>query len=454
MIAELTEILDESRVLDENADPSYGSDSLNRLHGHFDAVVFPETTEEVSRILRFANENQIAITPRGAGTNLTGSTVPLKGGIIVDVSRMKKVLEIDPKTMTITVEPGLTLEELQNTVEKAGYFYPPDPGEKKASIGGNISTNAGGMRAVKYGVTRDYVKELEVVFADGSVHHLGSKNVKDASGLNLKELLVGSEGTLGIITRCVLKILPKPETSLSVLTAFESLQKGIDTVLDLIRSGVKPTAVEFMNREVVKLGEDYTGFLFPYPQAGSYILLTFDGSKQEAEESLQKAEAITAQHQALGYEILNDPQYASHVWKVRGALCTAVEAVSEQEPIDIVVPVDQTAKFIGFVDELEKKSGVQMVSFGHAGDGNVHLCIVRGNRSDEIWKQDLDKVLDQLYRKAESLQGLPSGEHGIGIQKQPYFHRQADPALVAAMNAIKEAFDPNRILNDGKSYLL
>ena len=464
LLKKLKEIIsDKKRIVAHDIPEKYLSDTLGRLKGEAAALVFPQSTEEVSKILKYAYKHDIPVTPRGAGTNLVGSTVPVDGGIILDFSHMDKVLELDENTMTITVQPGLLLQDLQKYVEERGLFYPPDPGEKASSIGGNISTNAGGMRAVKYGVTRDYVRGLEVVTADGSVLTAGGKNVKDASGLSLKNLYIGSEGTLAVITKCILKLIPKPETSLSVLVPYPDLKTGIRSVLSVLRANANPTAVEFMERKVVKLGEDFLGVKYPYPEAGSYILLTFDGHATEVRENAERIRKLALDGGALAYLPLtdtaqnnpsNDIPSAADIWKVRGALVKAVEAFSEQEPVDIVVPIDKTAEFISFINKLDEESGMQMVSFGHAGDGNVHLCVVRGDRDLKTWHKELKANMDKAYHKAYELGGITSGEHGIGISKRRYFLRETPGENLEIMNRIKDALDPKHILNDKKSYIL
>ena len=392
----LKEILpDAGRVVTDGIEERYLSDTLGRLRGRAAALVFAESTEEVSGILREAHRRGVPVTPRGAGTNLVGSTVPADGGIVLDFTRMNRILELDRDTMTVTVEPGILLEDLQRYVENEGLFYPPDPGEKASTIGGNISTNAGGMRAVKYGVTRDYVRGLEVVLADGTVMTVGGKNVKDASGLSLKNLFIGSEGTLCVITKCILRLIPKPAFSKSALVPYPDLESGIRSVLTVLQADVNPTAVEFIQRDVVKLGEDFSGVRYPRPDAGSYILLTFDGRRSEVESALEDIRALTLRTGALEFIPLDDPGYAADIWKVRGALVKAVEAASEQEPVDIVVPISRTAEFIRFVRRTEAESGLRMVSFGHAGDGNVHLCVVRGDRSEEAWRTDLRAAMER-----------------------------------------------------------
>ena len=451
----LREIIpDESRLVFDHIPPEFLSDTLGRRKGEASALVFAKSTEEVSKLLQYVHANRIPVTPRGAGTNLVGSTVPVDGGIILDLSQMNRILELDTETMTITVEPGLLLQDLQAYVEEHNLFYPPDPGEKASSIGGNISTNAGGMRAVKYGVTRDYVRGLEVVTADGTVLTVGGKNVKDASGLSLKHLYIGSEGTLAVITKCILKVIPKPETSLSILVPYPDLTTGIGSVLNILRADANPTAVEFMERNVVRVGEDFSGVRYPCPEAGSYILLTFDGREREVAASAERIQTLALSSGALDYIFLTDPQQAADIWKVRGALVKAVEAVSEQEPVDIVVPINRTAEFIGYINQLEQSSGMRMVSFGHAGDGNVHLCVVRGHRDEATWQKELHANMDKAYHKAYELGGIASGEHGIGISKRRYFLRETHWENLRAMNQIKDALDPLHILNDKKSYLV
>ncbi len=448
-------IKDESRVVfDKQIEGRFLSDTLGRLVGKADALVFATSTEEVSGLLKYADANKISVTPRGAGTNLVGSTVPQNGGIIIDFSKMNKILEFDADTFTATVESGILLKDFQAFVESKGFFYPPDPGEKSASIGGNIATNAGGMRAVKYGVTRDYVRGLEVVLADGSVTWVGSKNVKDASGLSLKNLIIGSEGTLAVITKCILKIIPKPEYSKSVLVPFADLESGISTVQKILFANANPTAVEFVERKVVELGEKFTGIKYPHPEAAAYLLLTFDGKQNEVKENLEIIKKVVLQNGALDFVIPESPERLEEIWKVRGCLVKAVEATSEQEPVDLVVPIDKVAEFIEFVNKTQKKVGMQMVAFGHAGDGNVHLCVVRGSRSEEEWKTELQKNMECVYSKAYELGGLTSGEHGIGLSKRHYFLKETKNTNLQMMNAIKTSLDPHHILNNKISYVL
>lgn len=451
-----TIIKDSSRVIfAENIEQKYLSDQLGRKHGNASALVFPESTEEVSAILKFANTNKIPVTPRGAGTNLVGSTVPHNGSIILDLSHLNRIIEIDKENFTATVEPGVILEDFQKYVEGLGFFYPPDPGEKRASIGGNIATNAGGMRAVKYGVTRDYVMGLELVLADGTVLTVGSKNRKDTTGLDIKDIVIGSEGTLAVITKCLLRLIGKPEKSQSILVSFDSLQAGIEAVPIILRQNVNPTAVEFIERKVVKLGEDFLSLKYPDPEAAAYLLLTFDGAAVEIDGAIEKLSEILkgASRRVIILDGSTPELDAANIWKIRGCLVKAVEAVSEQEPLDIVVPIARVADFVEYVNKLENSSGMQMISFGHAGDGNVHLCVVRGTRSEQLWESELNANLEKLYAKAKELGGLISGEHGLGVSKRSYFFARTPAANVDLMNAIKKAFDQKGILNPKISYV-
>ncbi len=330
----------------------------------------------------------------------------VNGGIVLDLTGMNQILELDKETMTATVESGAVLKDFREYVEKEGYFYPPDPGEKLATIGGNISTNAGGMRAVKYGVTRDYVMGLEIVLADGRILTVGSKNRKDSSGLSIKHLIVGSEGTLAVITKCILKIIPKPETTMSVLVPFGSLEEGIGSVHQILSQNTNPTAVEFVERKVIELGESFLHLKFPYPDARAYIILTFDGYEDEVEANIRRVETIIRKQKALDFLRLTDWQIAENVWKIRGALVKAVEAVSEQEPVDIVVPINKITEFVSFVNEMSEQSNIEMICFGH------------------------------------------------GVSKQYYFQKETKSTNIDVMSAIKESMDSRHILNDRKVYMI
>lgn len=438
-------IKDSKRIVLADAIPqSYLTDGLKLKYGQADILVYPKTTEEVADVVKFANANNLNITTRGAGTNLVGSTIP-NGGIILDLSLMNEIVELDKETFTITVQPGILLQDLQQFVEQYDLFYPPDPGAKSSTIGGNISTNAGGMRAVKYGVTRDYVQALEVVMADGSILNIGSKNVKDNTGLALKHLFIGSEGTLGIITQCTLKLIAKPKVSQTFVVGFNTIEQAIASITTILHT-LTPTALEFVERKVAQWGEKYSGFQFPLPNSQAYLIIMLDGSDQQSIE--QQRKQLLANLGDCDYFVAEDSNQASQIWTIRGSLVRAVEAVTEQDPIDIVVPINRIADFIHFTKQLEAKTKVRMLAFGHAGDGNIHLCILRDDRDDKQWDTDLQQVHQALYQKCLELGGLPSAEHGIGTAKVSYYNDAIPKANRQLMHAIKQQFDPKNLLNN------
>ena len=319
---------DKERVLfKENINEDYSHDELGGIKKMPDIVVQAINSEEISKVMKYAYEKGIPVTPRGSGTGLVGAAVPLEGGIVIDLSRMNKMLELDEENLTLTLEPGVLLMEISKYVEEFDLFYPPDPGEKSATIGGNISTNAGGMRAVKYGVTRDYVRGLEVVLPNGEVVELGGKVVKNSSGYSLKDLMVGSEGTLGIVTKAILRLLPLPKKALSLLIPFESLERAIETVPKIIKSKSIPTAIEFMQREAIVAAEEFLGKSFPDKSSDAYLLLTFDGnSTEEIEKDYANVANICLESGALDVLISDTEERQESIWSARGCFLEAIKA--------------------------------------------------------------------------------------------------------------------------------
>lgn len=349
--------------------------------------------------------------------------------------------------MTLTVEPGVTLEEVQNYVESRGFFYPPDPGSKNSTIGGNVATNAGGMRAVKYGVTRDYVRSLKIVLADGRDVMLGSLNVKSSSGYDLKHLFIGSEGTLGIVTMIQLKVLPLPKERRSYVLAFENLLEATRCVGSILRNGIDPSALEFFERDMMALSEHETGLKFPTDKGQSFLLLTLDGDSINNRALLLNS--VLERHQVEDFVVLDSE--GRDVWRLRDALLTAVVNYTEQVTMDETVPIHHIATLYAYTKELEEEYGLKLMSFGHAGDGNLHTCILRGDiEDDDTWYALRDKVLDLLYAKIAELGGLPSAEHGIGVIKKPYFIKMMDPVFLDMIKSIKETLDPENRMNPGK----
>lgn len=419
--------------------------------GAADVYVKASSTQEVSLALRAAYKRKMPVTVRGAGTNLVGSTIP-RGGMVLDVSGMKRVLELDEDNRTILVEPGVKLCDLQALVESKGLFYPPDPAEKQATIGGNIATNAGGMRAVKYGVTRDFVLALEVVLPDGTILELGSPCLKDATGLNLKHLFIGSEGSLGVITKCLLRLIAKPEATAHALIGFNSLAEGISAVNTLYEANLAPTAIEFVEKKVIALGEEFVQADFPLPEYQAYLVVTFDGKAENLDEQLSACRSAIAAKYQIGFLPLTDPEVAHNVWTIRAALAKAVQASGVWEPVDTVVPLKDIATLIDDIAALSAQEGIRILAFGHAGDGNVHLCILKDDLPLEKWPDKLERVLSQLYARVYELHGKVAAEHGVGRHKRKYFLEQVNPAELKLMRLIKHSIDPYDLFNRGCGY--
>ena len=451
----LRQILPKDRVLTGDEILSdYYHDELSGTEAPPEVLVFVLSTEEASAVMRYAYEHDIPVTTRGAGTGLVGAAVAVHGGILLCTSKMNHILELDEDNLTVTVEPGVLLMELAAYTEEHGYLYPPDPGEKTATIGGNISTNAGGMRAVRYGVTRDYVRALTVVLADGSVVNLGGKVVKNSSGYSLLNLMIGSEGTLGIITQATLKLLPLPKKSISLLIPFPSMDEALDTVPFLVRSGTNPTAIEYMSQDVILYAQDYLSKKFPDTAHEAYLLLTYDGQTQdEVEHNYSEACKLVIEHGAIDAYFVDTDERKKPVWSARGAFLEAIKAsTDEMDECDVVVPRKRIADFIKFTHQLAKEQGIRIPSFGHAGDGNLHVYICRDGLPEEIWKKKLSICFEKMYALAGEYGGQVSGEHGIGYAKRPYLAELLGERQISLMAGIKDAFDPKHLLNPDKIF--
>lgn len=448
-------ITDPERILyGENINEEYSHDELSGTNSYPDVVVKAVSADEISKIMAYAYKKNIPVTPRGAGTGLVGSSVAMEHGIMVDSSLMNHILELDEENLTITVEPGVLLMELSAYVEEHDFFYPPDPGEKSATIGGNISTNAGGMRAVKYGVTRDYVRGLEVVLPNGKIVEFGGKVVKNSSGYSLKDLMIGSEGTLGFITKATLKLLPLPKKAISLLIPFPSLKQAIDTVPLIIKSKAIPTAVEFMQREVIIDAEEYLGKKFPDSQSDAYLLLKFDGnSTEEIEQQYDRVAKLCLEQGAIDVLISDTEEREDSIWKARGAFLEAIKgSTTYMDEVDMVVPRNKVNEMVDYLHNLHNEVDIRIKSFGHAGDGNLHSYILRDDLSQEEFEKRMGLAMDKIYQKAKELGGQVSGEHGIGYAKKPYLKESLDPETIALMNGVKHTFDPKNILNPHKVF--
>jgi glycolate oxidase len=417
-----------------------------------EVVVEALTTAEVAAVMKYAFGRSLPVTPRGSGTGLCGGAVAIYGGIILSLAKMDQILEIDEENLTVTTEPGVLLMDLAKAVADHDLLYPPDPGEKSATVGGNVMTNAGGMRAVKYGVTRDYVRGMEIVLPNGEVIELGGKVAKNSSGYSLKDLLIGSEGTLGIVTRLVLRLIPLPKKVVSLLVPFNDLEACIETVPRLIMAKAVPTAIEFMEREVIEAAEKYLGKQFPDKSVDAYLLLTFDGnSATEVDGQCDQAARICLDAGAVDVLISNTEERQESLWSARGAFLEAIKSSTpEMDECDVVVPRNQVAQFVKYVKGLGRGHAIRIRSFGHAGDGNLHIYVCKDRLAEPDWRHKLAAVMAAMYDKARELGGQVSGEHGVGHAKIEFLRDSVGPVAMRLMCGIKLSFDPKNILNPGK----
>ncbi len=443
------------RVLTGDAiSEEHSHDELGGIRRMPDVLVRAMSTEEVAAVMKYADEHLLPVVVRGSGTGLVGSAVALEGGIMLETTGMNNILELDEENLTVTVQPGVLLMDLAAFAEEHNFLYPPDPGEKSATIGGNISTNAGGMRAVKYGVTRDYVMGLTVVLPTGEVVELGGKMVKNSTGYSLLDLMVGSEGTLGVITEATLKLIPLPTVTTSLLVPFASVEAAIEMVPILVKSMASLTAIEFFERGTILFSEEYLGKKFPDTRSPAYLLLTVDGSdKSVVEKELSSVADLCMDNGAHDAYIVDTEERRDSVWKARGAFLEAIKAsTTEMDECDVVVPRNKVAMFIEYTHELAKELGLRIPSFGHAGDGNLHVYICRDELSDAEWKTSLATAFERMYAKSREFGGTVSGEHGIGYAKKQYMRETVGDKQIALMKGIKAAFDPHTILNPGKLF--
>lgn len=449
----LNSIVPEERILGRpDIKDDYAHDEMGGISKYPEILIKVKSAQEISAIMKYAAGKHIPVVVRGSGTGLVGASVAIHGGIMLEMLEMNQILELDEDNFTITVEPGVLLMEIADYCTQNGFLYPPDPGEKTATIGGNISTNAGGMRAVKYGVTRDYVRGLEVVLASGEIITLGGKYVKNSTGYSLLNLIVGSEGTLGIITKATLKIIPDPSVVVSLLVPFDNFNHAFEVVPKLLKMQNTPTAIEFMERAVIVAAEEYLGKKFPDSKSNNYLLLTFDGSDlASVEKNYELAAHICLENGAPDVYIVDNQERKDAVWVARGAFLEAIKAsTDEMDECDVVVPRYRLAEFINFTYSLSKELNIRIPSFGHAGDGNLHIYICRDGMEQQNWEAVLKKAFDAMYAKAAEIRGAVSGEHGIGFAKKEYMREQLGDIQVELMRGIKKVFDPNNILNPGK----
>ena len=441
-------------------DYSHDEFSLTDIRQMPAAVVKPAKTEEVASILRLADREGIPVTPRGGATGLCGGCVPAKGGLVLSLERMNKIVEIDRENQMAVVEAGVALVDFTRAVEEAGLSFPPHPGEESAMMGGLIATNAGGSRAVKYGVIRNYVRGLEVVLPQGDTIHLGGKLMKSSTGYNLLHLFIGSEGTLGVITKAVIQLLPAAEMTRSLVIPFSDLERAIETVPLLISRKILPLAVEFIEEEVIRITEDYLRKKWPSAEGKTYLLVILDASGEEEMDRLSQAVAEACLEKGASDVFIADTfGKQEQVLEIRSKIYEAIKSQTI-EILDISIPRAEIARHVKRVREVAAKYDIWLPTFGHAADGNVHTHIMKARYEkgrmvalpEAEWRPKVERVREKLYSDGKQRGGVISGEHGIGLVKKPYLSLTLEEKQIELMKGIKRLFDPRHILNPGKIF--
>mgnify|MGYP001814741739 CR=1 FL=1 len=446
----------ENVVVDAERLERYAHDETVGLRAEPEVVVRATSTQQVADLFKLANRERVPITPRGAGYGLSGGAVATQGGIVLSLEKMDRILEIDHDNLMVTVEPGIITGELHRAVEEVGLFYPPDPASlDSCTIGGNIAEGAGGPRAVKYGTTKDYVCGLEAVLPSGDVVQLGGKLVKNVTGYNLLQLLVGSEGTLAVVTKVILRLIPLPAYEVDLFVPFEDFQTAADVVTAILARRIIPTALEFMERDIVHACQRFLGKDLPYADAAAQLLIKLDGNNKAAlEEDLETVADLCLDAGARDVLVAADRPTSDRLWEARRAI---IDALNHESPVnhmeDVVVPRAQIPALLGGVHDLAERHGVRILSFGHAGDGNVHITALKDELEEETWERVVSEVTGEIYRLALALGGTLTGEHGIGAIRRQYLPLALEEAQIEIMRRLRAAFDPNRVLNPGKIFL-
>ena len=443
-------------LVDEESLNNYSHDETEDLHYLPEVVIKPRTAEEISEILKICNKHKIPVTPRGAGTGLSGGALPHLGGVLLSTERMNNILHIDERNLQVITEPGVITEVLQNAVKEKALFYPPDPSSRGSCfIGGNISENSGGPKAVKYGVVKDYVLNLEIVLPSGEIIWTGANVLKNATGYNLTQLIVGSEGTLGIVTKIVLRLIPLPKHDLLMLVPFNAAENACAAVSAIFRAGYTPSAMEFMERDALVWVSKFldSSSVQIADEVQAHLLIEVDGNNIDV--LMQEMEGISTIVTAFECgEILfaDDAQQKAELWKMRRRVGEAVKSHSIYKEEDTVVPRAELPVLLKGVKDIGKKYGFHSVCYGHAGDGNLHVNIIKGDLTDEEWNGSLKNGIKEIFALVKELGGTLSGEHGIGLVQKEYMDIVFDSTQMRLMKEIKKIFDPNNILNAGKIF--
>ena len=457
ILSQFEAIIGKQNVLfDDESLNNYGHDETEDLVFLPEVVLKPGTPEEISSILKICNKELIPVTPRGAGTGLSGAALPVHGGVILSMERFNKILLIDERNLLATVEPGVINEVFQNAVKEKNLFYPPDPASKGSCfLGGNIALSAGGPKAVKYGTTKEYVLNLEVVLPTGEIIWTGANVLKNSTGFNLTQLMVGSEGMLGIVTKIVFRLIPLPQKTVVMLVPFFSAEKACESVSSVFRAGITPSGMEFMERDAIDWTLKFVDGISIQikDEVQAHLLIELDGN--DLEVLMKEAEIISEimmKHECDEILFADTEEQKQNLWKMRRRVGEAVKSNSVYKEEDTVVPRAELPKLLKGVKEIGKKYGFKSVCYGHAGDGNLHVNIIKGDMSDEKWNNELTKGIREIFELCVKLGGTISGEHGIGLVQKNYMDIAFPAVTLELQKKIKKVFDPNEIMNPGKMF--
>ncbi|TYZ11931.1 FAD-binding protein [Hymenobacter lutimineralis] len=433
----------------------YGRDHTEDFHFEPSVVLRPENAEQISEIVRLCHEHRIPVTPRGAGTGLSGGALPIHNGVVLSTERLNRIIEIDERNLQATVEPGVITQVFQDAVRERGLMYPPDPASKGSCfLGGNLSESSGGPKAVKYGVTKDYVLNMQVVLPTGDIIWTGANTLKNATGYNLTQLMIGSEGTLGIITRIVFRLIPHPQQDITLLVPFRQEAQAAEAVSEIFRAGIVPSGMEFMEREAIVWSAGYLNIPLNLPEdIRAHLLIELDGN--DLERLYQEAEQVYSvlEKYDIGEILLADTAgQKEELWKIRRNIGNAVRYNSVYKEEDTVVPRAELPTLLAGVKEIGSRYGFNSVCYGHAGDGNLHINIIRGDLDDDMWNHGLREPIKEIFRLCVKLGGTISGEHGIGLVQRPYIGIAIGEVQLDLMRGIKRVFDPHGIMNPGKIF--
>ena len=451
MIEDLIQLLGPANVLVEREDLiPYSFDATAALRKLPAVVVFPRTTAEVSAILGLAQRHRVPVVPRGSGTGLSGGSVPVEGSVVLCLVRMNRLLEVDPRNFTLRAEAGVLTQAIYDAADGAGLFYPPDPGSMKVStIGGNVAENSGGLRGLKYGVTRDYVMGLEVVLASGEVCHLGNKCVKDVAGYSLKDLFIGSEGTLGIVTEVLLKLVPRPAARQTLLATYSRMDAAAGTVSAIIAAGIVPCTLEFLDSKTIRCVEEFAHVGLPL-DAEALLLAEVDGHPAAVADEAARIRGICSENGATSVRLAAD---AAEAGRLATARRSAFSALARMRPTtileDATVPRSELANMIRFIQETGARHGLEIATFGHFGDGNLHPTFLTDERNRDEMRR-VEAAMKEIFGHALSLGGTITGEHGVGLAKKPFLRDQIGDGSLALLKQVKRTLDPENLLNPGK----